>query len=83
MLSGCTTSAPVQQTRPLIVETGAACPLTPCHLPARSPIESNDDWPAAVDDLEDALLTCAIQVRGCIDRQNSGKESEQDQGAGQ
>ncbi|WP_366078348.1 Rz1-like lysis system protein LysC [Halomonas sp. OfavH-34-E] len=56
----------------MIVEP-PACPLTPCQLPGRPALVTNDDWRAAVDELEGALLSCAVQVQGCIQRQ-SGHE---------
>jgi len=45
------------------------CPLTPCRLPARQALQTNDDWRAAVDALEGELLSCAGQVLECIARQ--------------
>ncbi|MFC2974696.1 Rz1-like lysis system protein LysC [Azotobacter bryophylli] len=45
------------------------CPLTPCRLPARPALHTNDDWRAAVDALEGELLSCAGQVLECIERQ--------------
>ena len=65
--AGCT-SAP-QQPTPVIIESRPKCALIPCQLPARPALQSNDDWRRAVDQLEDDLLSCAVQVQGCIELQ--------------
>ena len=36
-----------------------------CQLPANG-TNDNDDWRRAVDELEDELLACAVQVQDCI-----------------
>lgn len=66
-LAGCT-SAPKPPT-PLVIESRSACPLTPCVLPGRMMIVTNDDWVRSVDELEAALAICAAQVLDCIERQ--------------
>ncbi|MFD1699784.1 hypothetical protein ACFSB1_10650 [Halopseudomonas phragmitis] len=48
----------------------AQCSLVPCLLPARQPLVVNDDWRRALDEAENALLACAVQVRGCIDQED-------------
>lgn len=45
------------------------CDLTLCYLPARPPIRTNNDWPAALTNTEAALLSCAVQVQECIEVQ--------------
>lgn len=67
ILAGCT-SAPAQPT-PVHIDNRPKCALVPCQLPARPALMSNDDWRAAVDDLEDELLNCAVQVLDCIEMQ--------------
>ncbi|MFK0926632.1 Rz1-like lysis system protein LysC [Pseudomonas aeruginosa] len=47
------------------------CPLVPCVLPARPAVLVNDQWRQALDDTEAALLSCANQVLGCIQRQDA------------
>ena len=64
---GCT-SAPKQPT-PVHIDNRPACPLTLCVLPARELLLTNDDWRSAVDDLEDELLSCSVQVKNCIEQQ--------------
>ncbi len=65
--AGCT-SAP-QQPTPVIIESRPACALIPCQLPARPALMTNDDWRRAVDELEDELLSCAVQIQSCIELQ--------------
>lgn len=67
ILAGCT-SAPKQPT-PVHIDNRPACPLTLCVLPARELLLTNDDWRRAVDDLEDELLSCSVQVKNCIEQQ--------------
>ena len=71
ILAGCT-SAPAVPTQ-LHIDNRPLCPLTPCPLPARPPLQVNDDWRLAVDELEGALLQCAAHVLACIDLQDQLK----------
>lgn len=48
----------------------AQCSLVPCQLPARKPLMVNDDWRRALDDAEDALFRCVVQVIGCIHQED-------------
>lgn len=66
-LAGCT-SAPKPPTQ-LYIEARPACPLTPCVMPGRLMIVTNDDWVRSIDELEAALAICAAQVLDCIERQ--------------
>ena len=68
LLAGCMNGQRLQT--PLPTTARQYCPLTPCRLPARSALQANDDWRAAVDALEGELLSCAGQVLECIERQN-------------
>ncbi|WP_420042843.1 Rz1-like lysis system protein LysC [Denitrificimonas caeni] len=54
---------------PVHIESRPKCALIECQLPARPALVTNDDWRRAVDDLEDNLLACAVQVKGCIELQ--------------
>ncbi len=65
--AGCT-SAPLQPT-PVRIDSRPKCALIPCQLPERPALLTNDDWRRAVDELEDELLSCAVQVLGCIELQ--------------
>jgi hypothetical protein len=40
----------------------------------------NDDWRRAVDELEGELLSCAVQVLDCIDRQRVGLMRSDEEG---
>ncbi len=64
-LAACT-SAPPPPT-PVHIDSRPARPLTLCTLPARPTLVTNDDWRRAVDDLEDELLSCSVQVKNCIE----------------
>jgi hypothetical protein len=64
LLAGCT-AGPAAPT-PVRIDSRPMCPLTPCQLPARQPLQVNADWPMAVDALETELMSCAAQVRACI-----------------
>lgn len=64
---GCT-SAPKQPTQ-VHIDSRPQCALIPCRLPARPALLTNDDWRRAVDELVDELLSCAVQVLGCIELQ--------------
>lgn len=44
--------------------------LVPCQLPARKPLVVNDDWRRALDEVEAALVSCALQVSYCRTLQN-------------
>ena len=61
---GCTPG--LKPPTPVHIDQRPACPLTPCRLPGRPPVIGNDQWPAAVDELEAELKACAIQVIECI-----------------
>lgn len=72
LLLGCATSAPKQPTPP----PGApvlVCELVPCALPARPPLQVNEDFAAALDDTEAALLSCAVQVLDCMQKQTAAR----------
>ncbi|WP_356948382.1 hypothetical protein [Metapseudomonas otitidis] len=47
-----------------------ACSLAPCVLPARPAVLVNDQWRQALDATDAALSSCALQVLGCIGRQD-------------
>lgn len=64
ILAGCTSAPP--QPAPVHIDSLPKCSLIPCQLPARPALMTNDDWRRAVDDLEDELLSCAVQVLDCI-----------------
>lgn len=66
--SGCSTPAQPQPIPQHTVQR-AQCSLVPCQLPARKPLVVNDDWRRALDEVEEALLKCSIQVRECIEVQ--------------
>lgn len=66
-LAGCTGVA--KQPNQLHIDSRPMCPLTPCLLPARQMLVTNDDWVRSIDELEAALMVCAAQVLDCIERQ--------------
>lgn len=66
-LAGCTSAS--KQPTQLHIDSRPACPLTPCVMPGRLMIVTNDDWVRSVDELEAALAVCAAQVLDCIERQ--------------
>uniref|UniRef100_UPI00403F9797 hypothetical protein n=1 Tax=Pseudomonas sp. TMP9 TaxID=3133144 RepID=UPI00403F9797 len=45
------------------------CNLVPCRLPARPPLLINDHWRQALDESDAALVSCAVQVQRCIERE--------------
>lgn len=65
--AGCTSA--LQQPTPVHIDNRPACALIPCQLPERPALLTNDEWRRAVDELEDELLSCAVQVRSCIELQ--------------
>lgn len=69
LVSACSTQG---QKPPILpsIKPVAQCKLTPCYLPGRPALVQNDDWPKAVDEAEAALLSCAVQVLGCIELQD-------------
>jgi len=50
------------------------CSLVPCRLPGRQAPLLNEDWRRAVDELEQELKQCSIQVMACIERQNAQRQ---------
>ncbi|WP_367399693.1 Rz1-like lysis system protein LysC [Pseudomonas nitroreducens] len=66
-MAACTNAPPPPS--PLPIAPVQRCPLTECELPARHPISTNEQWPRAVDALEESLTTCAAQVLDCMKRQ--------------
>lgn len=74
-ISGCSTVEKQQLTLPDTAQV-EACPLVPCLMPGRLPPKSNEDWTAAIDDLERELKSCSLQVLRCISIQSVGKEGE-------
>ena len=68
LASACSTHAPKPPT-PAPTPRHQPCNLVPCLLPARPPLLINDHWRQALDETEGALLSCAAQVRKCIERQ--------------
>lgn len=68
-LGGCTND-PRPQT-PLPGTPRMACSLVPCVLPARPAVLVNDQWRQALDTTDAALSSCALQVMGCIERQEA------------
>ena len=80
ILAGCT-SAPPQPT-PVHIDNRPKCALVPCQLPARPALLTNDDWRRAVDELEDELLVCAVQVADCIELQKQKSPAQITGGAG-
>lgn len=73
-LAGCTRDREPQT--PPVTEPRHYCPLTPCELPERPALVTNDDWRRAVDELEAALLACAVQVMECRERQEAVRPSQ-------
>ncbi|WP_371917563.1 hypothetical protein [Pseudomonas sp. B24(2017)] len=71
-MAGCT-SAPKQLT-PGPTEALRSCNLVPCRLPGRPAPGRNEAWPKAIDEVEAELKACAVQVLGCIAKQN-GEEA--------
>ena len=68
LASACSTPVP-QPPTPAPIPRHQPCNLVLCLLPARPPLLINDHWRQALDETEGALLSCASQVRKCIDRQ--------------
>ncbi|WP_223825566.1 Rz1-like lysis system protein LysC [Halopseudomonas salina] len=68
LTSACSTPAPTPQTQPPTVQR-SQCNLVPCLLPGRPPLVVNEDWRRALDEVEGALESCALQVRGCIGKE--------------
>ncbi|MGU2451371.1 Rz1-like lysis system protein LysC [Pseudomonas aeruginosa] len=68
VLAGCT-PAPKPPILPPMVQP-VQCPLTPCRLPGRAAPSLGEDMAAALDQVEAALRSCAVQVLGCIERQD-------------
>ncbi|GEM_PF-2163034 len=68
LTSACSTQDPKPPTPPPTAPV-VQCDLTLCYLPARPPIRTNNDWPAALTNTEAALLSCAVQVQECIEVQ--------------
>ncbi|WP_422765644.1 Rz1-like lysis system protein LysC [Pseudomonas maioricensis] len=79
LLSGCATSDPTPPTQLRIEPVVLVCELTPCRLPGRPALIRNEDWPAAVDEVEDALTSCATQVLDCISKQEVATHATQGQ----
>ena len=76
LLSACAT--PGQQlTTPPAGVTLPTCPLVACLLPARPVVASNGELLTALDETEDALEACAVQVRECIQIQAAGRAAAQ------
>lgn len=72
VLSGCATQGQPQPIPSLgELERPKVCELTPCPLPGRDTPVINEQLTAALDDAEDALLSCAVQVRDCIQKQDA------------
>lgn len=70
LLSGCGTNAPKQPT-PSPTVKAVACELVPCRLSARPALVTNEDALAAIDAAEADLLSCAVQVLDCIQKQEA------------
>ncbi|WP_442961544.1 Rz1-like lysis system protein LysC [Pseudomonas sp. C5pp] len=73
LLSGCAGNAALPPSPAPTDKPAAQCPLTPCLLPEREPIRTNEDWDAALGTAEDALLKCATQVTTCIKVQEASR----------
>lgn len=59
------------------------CSLVPCRLPGRPPLVLTEHAYTALDETEEALTKCAVQVLDCIAKQEAathaakGKETPQ------
>lgn len=73
LMSACSTPSPTQPTLPPTVPT-ATCDLVLCYPPGRAPLTVNEDWRLALDDVEAALESCALQVRGCMEKQAKARD---------
>ena len=79
-LAGCTRAPP--HPTPVHIDNRPKCALVPCQLPARPALLTNDDWRRAVDELEEELLVCAVQVLDCIELQKQKSPAQITGGAG-
>lgn len=82
LLSACATpdrqaSTPLPGVPPL----PQVCSLVPCQLPARPVAVLTEDIDSAVTVTEDALLSCAVQVLDCINKQEAVANATQVQAA--
>lgn len=53
------------------------CPLVACLLPARPVVADNAELLRGLDETEDALEACAVQVLECIQIQEVGRHAAQ------